>query len=264
MLAATLAVAGLLTASATSAQDARAGARETMKKWQEAVVNVRIVLKVRMSMGGREVQSMDDSVDTVGTVIDSAGLTVLSLRSLNPGDMMTKIMGAAGSGQPQMEITSEPADVKIRLADGQELAAKIVLRDEDLDLAFLRPLAPPARPLIAVNLLDSSPPTVLEEVLVLSRLGRVGGWAPTASLHDIGALIEKPRTFYVLGGTGATSTGVPAFRAGGKIIGLLTMRQVATGRSGMFAMFGGTEGLGLLPVVLPAADVLEIAQQAPK
>ena len=30
----------------------------------------------------------------------------------------------------------------------------------------------------------------------------------------------------------------------------------------MFAMIGGTEGVGLLPVILPAADVLEIAKQA--
>ena len=50
-----------------------------MKKWQEAVVNVRVVLKMRMSMGGREMQASDDPVDTVGTVIDPSGLTVLSL-----------------------------------------------------------------------------------------------------------------------------------------------------------------------------------------
>jgi hypothetical protein len=31
----------------------------------------------------------------------------------------------------------------------------------------------------------------------------------------------------------------------------------------MFSMMGGTEGLGLLPVILPAADVLDIAKQAP-
>jgi hypothetical protein len=31
----------------------------------------------------------------------------------------------------------------------------------------------------------------------------------------------------------------------------------------MFSVMGGTEGLGLLPVILPAADVREIAQQAP-
>lgn len=257
-------VAALLLAWPADAQDFRAGAREVMRKWQDAVVNVRIVLKVRMSMGGREVQSMDDSVDTVGTVIDSAGLTVLSLRTLNPGSMMTRIMGSAGGGQPQMEITSEPSDVKVRFPDGQELAAKIVLRDEDLDLAFLRPTTPPARSLVAVNLTESARPAILEEVLVLSRLGRVGAWTPSASTQEIGAIIERPRTFFVLSGTMPAGMGVPAFRSDGRIVGLLTLRQVETGRSGMFAMMGGTEGLGLLPVILPAADVLEIAQQAPK
>jgi hypothetical protein len=82
-------------------------------------------------------------------------------------------------------------------------------------------------------------------------------------MHDIGAIIEKPRRFFVLAGTAPAGMGVPAFLANGKMIGLLTLRQVETGRSGMFAMMGGTEGLGLLPVILPAADVMEIAQQAP-
>jgi hypothetical protein len=117
---------------------------------------------------------------------------------------------------------------------------------------------------VAVNLADAAAPAVLDEMLVLSRVGRVGGWAASASLYDIGAIIEKPRTFFVIGGATPEGTGVPAFRADGKIVGLLTIRQVEPGRSGMFAMMGGTEGLGLLPVILPAADVLEIATQASK
>jgi hypothetical protein len=39
---------------------------------------------------------------------------------------------------------------------------------------------------------------------------------------------------------------------------------VQTGRAGMFSMMGGTEGLGMLPVILPAADVREISKQAPE
>jgi hypothetical protein len=103
---------------------------------------------------------------------------------------------------------------------------------------------------------------MLDEVVVLSRLGRVGGWTPSASLHNVGAVIEKPRTFYVLGGTPG-GTGTPAFLPNGRIVGLLTMRQVDPGRASMMSMMGGTEGLGLLAVILPAADVLEIASQAP-
>jgi Trypsin-like peptidase domain len=248
-----------------AAQDNRSAAREVVKKWQEAVVNVRVVLKMRMSMGGREMQASDDPVDTVGTVIDPAGLTVLSLGALNPGAMMSKLMGSGGSnGQPQVEITSEPTDVKIRMPDGRELPAKIVLRDEDLDLAFLRPTTKPDKPFVAIDLNDAAKPALLDQVLVLSRLGRVGGWAAGAALYDVGAIIEKPRTFYVLGGAVA-GVGTPAFTTGGKVVGLLTVRQIEAGRASLASMVGGgAEGMGMLGVILPAADVLEIARQAPK
>jgi S1-C subfamily serine protease len=247
-----------------SAQDQRAAARDVVKKWHEAVVNVRVVLKMRMSMGGREMQASDDPVDTVGTVIDPSGLTVLSLGSLNPGAMMSKLMGSGGggNGQPQMEITTEPTDVKIRFSDGRELPAKIVLRDEDLDLAFLRPTTKPEKPFVAIDLKDAAKPALLDQVVVLSRLGRVGGWTAGAALADVGAIIEKPRTFYVLSGA-VTGMGTPAFLTNGRIVGLLTLRQIEAGRASMASMRGGMEGMGLLGVILPAADVLEIAQQAP-
>ena len=113
---------------------------------------------MRVSVGGREMQSMDESVETVGTVIDPSGLTVLSLGALNPGAMMNKMMGGGGSGQERMEFGSEPSDVKLRLPDGKELPARIVLRDEDLDLAFLRPTTKPDKPLVAINLADEGRP----------------------------------------------------------------------------------------------------------
>jgi S1-C subfamily serine protease len=245
------------------AQDDRAAGREIVKRWQSAIVNVRVVLKMRVSVGDREMQSMDESVETVGTVIDPTGLTVLSLGSLNPGAMMNRLMGS-GSGQERMEFGSEPTDVKLRLADARELPARIVLRDEDLDLAFLRPTTAPDTPLVAIDLADEGRPSLLDPVVILSRLGRVGGWAPAASLQTIGAIIERPRTFYVTETGAAGSMGTPAFTIAGKVVGLLTMRSVRTGRPGMFSMMGGSEGMGLLPVILPAADVREIARQAPE
>jgi S1-C subfamily serine protease len=247
-----------------AAQDNRQAARDVVKKWQEAIVNVRVVLKTRMSMGGREMQASDDPVDTVGTVIDSSGLTVLSLGSLNPGAMMSKLMGSAGgSGQPAVEITTEPTEVKIRLSNGRELPARIVLRDEDLDLAFLRPTTKPETPLVALDLNDAVKPALLDQVLVLSRLGRVGGWTASAALYDVGAIIERPRTFYVLAGA-SSGMGTPAFLTNGRVVGLLTLRQIEAGRASMASMMGGTESMGMLGVILPAADVLEIAKQAPE
>ena len=158
-----------------------------------------------------------------------------------------------------MSIVSEPTDVRIRLADGKELSAAIALRDQDLDLAFIRPTTPPASPLTAINLSDSGSPAALDELIVLGRLGRVGGFVPSSIPYTVSAIMEKPRTFFVL--NGPAGTGTPAFGADGKVVGLLTIRQIDPGRMSMFGMMGGTEGAGVIAVVLPAADVLEIAKQ---
>jgi S1-C subfamily serine protease len=253
-------VALCATTPSVQAQDQREAMRAVAKKWQDAIVNVRVSLKVRMSMGGREVQSMDDTVEAVATVIDPSGLTVMSLSSLDPGAMMSRIMGAANQGAEKMSIVSEPTDVRIRLSDGKELTATIVLRDQDLDLAFIRPTTKPATPLVAINLADAASPSTLEDLVVLGRLGRVGGWAPSASVYGVISIMERPRTFFVL--NGQPGTGMPAFRASGKVAGLLTIRQIDPGRMSMFGMMGGSEGAGVIAVVLPAADVLEIAAQA--
>ena len=253
-------ILSVLLGNPSQAQDNRAAARELVKKWQEAIVNIRVVVRMRMSMGGRELQSNDDTIEAVGTVIDPTGLTVVSLSSINPGPMMTKLMASGNSGQG-VEVVSEPTDVRLRLADGREVPSTVALRDEDLNLAFIRPIAPPEKPLVAINLADYAQPALLDQVVVFSRLGRVGSWAPSASLRDIGGIVVKPRTFFVLAGDPA-GTGTPAFLPSGKVVGILTVRQVANDRPSTFAGMSGTEGLGLLPVILPADDVLEIAKQA--
>lgn len=247
--------------AAGRAQESRAAARDLVNKWQDAIVNVRVVVKMRMSMGGREMQSNDDTIEAVGTVIEPGGLTVVSLSSINPGPMMTKLMSNGSGGGQSVEIVSEPSDLKIRLADGRELPSTIALRDEDLNLAFIRPINAPAKPLVAVNLAEAAQPALLDQVVVFGRLGRVGGWAPSAALRDIGGIVVKPRTFYVLAGESA-GIGTPAFLPNGKIVGILTVRQVTNDRSSAFAAMSGPEGLGLLPVILPADDVLDIAKQA--
>src|SRR4051794_18161217 len=136
-------VAVALVSAPARAQDSRAAARDLVKKWQDAIVNVRVVVKMRMSMGGREMQSNDDTIEAVGTVIDPGGLTVVSLSSINPGPMMTKLVASGSGGGQNLEIASEPTDLKIRLADGRELQSTIALRDEDLNLAFIRPVNAP-------------------------------------------------------------------------------------------------------------------------
>ena len=193
-------------------------------------------------MGGREMQASDDPVDTVGTVIDPSGLTVLSLGSLNPGALMSKLMGASsGSGsEPRSRSrASRPTSRSgCRTAASSRRRSCCATRTWTWRSSVRRRSR--RRRSSRIDLTESAKPALLDQVLVLSRLGRVGGWAAGAALHDVGAIIEKPRTFYVLAGA-SSGMGTPAFLTNGRIVGLLTLRQIEPGRASMASMMGGPE-----------------------
>jgi hypothetical protein len=70
---------------------------------------------------------------------------------------------------------------------------------------------------------------------------------------------------YVAMAGGIGGMGTPAFLLDGKLAGFVILRSVTGTSSGMLsAMSGNTEGMGLLPIILPAADVREVAKQAAK
>lgn len=253
------------TLAAQASDEATAG-REIINKWQDVIVTVRLVSKTRMTMEGREVNKTEDKLEVPATVIDPSGLCVLSFSATSPGEMATRMlqMFGGGGGAPKVQVESENTDVKIRFPNAQEVPAQIVLRDKDLDLAFVRPLDKLANPVPALDLSKDVKPKILDRILSLSRLGKVGSWAPAASLDRIQAIIDKPRTFYVPGATGAaTEMGTPVFSLDGRVIGIVLVRIAPPeGGSSMAAMSRGG-GAGMLGVILPAADIREVAKQVP-
>ena len=154
-----------------------------------------------------------------------------------------------------MEI--EVSDVKILLEDGTELPAEIVLRDKDLDLAFLRPKVKPATPMAAVDLSKSGKAQVLDEFITLNRLKRAAGRAFSASVERVSAVVQKPRTFYIPD-SGQTETGLgsPAFTLDGNMLGLIVMRAVNS-------MGAPSWQDCLTGIILPAEDIAKAAAQAP-
>ena len=253
------------TARAQSPEE-RAAGRKILARWQDSVVNVRVVVKLRMSMSGREMNASEETIDTVATLLDSSGLAVMSLSVLNPGGFLKQMMGGMSSqGGQQLDMTSEPTDVRMRLHDGAEIQAKVALRDEDLNLAFIRPTTAPSQKLTTLASAEVGRPAALDPVLVVSRLGRVGGWGGAGSLVYVQAVIDKPRPMYVAQPGGIGGMGTPAFLLDGKLAGFVVMRSVTGSGGGMLGMMNGnTESMGLLPVILPVEDVREIAKQAAK
>ncbi|HUJ11036.1 MAG TPA: serine protease [Verrucomicrobiae bacterium] len=260
-------VALVVTAFPSQASDVANSGREILAKCQDAVVTVRLALKQSISMGGRESKS-DSKVETTGTVIDPSGLTVVSLSTTDPGSAVketyARAIAARGGDPSQLKFDSEISDLKIVLADGTEIPADVVLRDKDLDLAFLRPSDKPTKPLPFVDLSSDAKPKVLDEVVVVNRLNKTANRVPAVSIGRIEAIVDKPRTFYVLGeATWGYSLGAPVFSLDGKLIGILFLRsaEAQVDQTSGF-MFSGLSQWGMMPIVLPASDIVDGAKQA--
>ena len=153
--------------------------RDIFKKHQHAVVTVQVVLKISYSGAGR---SSENRQDLTGTVVDPSGLTVLALSACDPSDMYQRMMSEEAT---KNKLDIEVTDIKILLDDGTEITSEIVLRDKDLDLAFIRPKTKPASPMAAVDLTKSAPAQVLDQVITLNRLNSAAGRAYAAGARCI-------------------------------------------------------------------------------
>ncbi len=236
----------VLTLLGAWADEAAEQGRAVLAGNKDAVITVRIVTS--MSVGGQQRESESEAT---GTVIDSSGLAVLSLSAVDPSIMLERFR------EMGQEMTSKIADLKMVLGDGSEVPAEIVLRDRDLDLAFLRPTEPRAAPMAHVNLDNAGAPQLLDQLAILAQLGQVARRTHSVFLERIEAIIDKPRTFYVPGSHRARDVWCsPAFTLEGKFVGIGVMRTIKT-RAG-----GGGMGDSLI-VLVPAEDIREASKQVP-
>lgn len=253
-------LAGTL-AAPLRADDLADKGRAIYTKNQQAVVIVQLVMKTKVSYPGAGERSAEARQDATGTVIDPSGLTVLSLSSTDPTIYIENMMSGRGEEAARVKMESELSDIKILLEDGTEVPAEVVLRDKDLDLAFLRPKVKPAAPMAAVDLSQAGKADVLDQVITVNRLGSAAGRAYAASVERICAIVRRPRLFYIPDSMmTATTMGTPAFTLEGKPLGLFVYRTVKGQTSS--AMFG-IQGQAATSIILPAEDILKAAKQAP-
>jgi S1-C subfamily serine protease len=177
---------------------------------------------------------------------------------------MRSMSFSMGGQNMKMETQTDITDAKIVLADGTEVPAKMVLRDKDLDLAFLKPKEKPAGALPHLKLSASPAPKVLDDIITLGRLGRIVKRTPTVGIDQIRAIIRKPRTCYVAGTVNDVSTGCPVFNTRGQPLGLqiVKMKPIKGQGMGMLAGMGSGMQSFIQPVILPCEDLMEVARQA--
>jgi hypothetical protein len=235
--------------------------RAIFTKNRLSVVTVQLVLKSKVSMPGMGGQSNEARQDATGTVLDPSGLTVLSLSTTDPAQLVQSMMGG-GDEDSRFKVETELTDIKILLEDGTEIPAEVVLRDKDLDLAFVRPKSKVANPLTALDLTKPGKAEMLDEVVTLNRLGKPAGRAYAASVERIAAIVQKPRLFYIPDGNmTSTALGSPAFTLDGKPLGIFVMRTTKSTGGGM-GMFNFKPD-NMTSIIVPADAIIKAAKQVP-
>ncbi len=249
-VAALLGLGFVFTAPASADAIAEAG-RSLMENYRDAVVTVRVVSNQQISYPGQGTQESEQTIEATGTIITPTGLTVLALSKVEPSSVL-ELMGVMND----VSIESELSDIQILRTDGSEVDAQVLLRDRDFDLVFIAP-SDAVEDWSHVNLAVAANPGLLDPVIAINRLGRVAGRTHSAASGRIEAVVERPRTLYIPSrGDGTGERGSPVFTLDGDLVGILVMRAVrSTGRDNMSD--------NMIPIVLPAVDVLDAARQAP-
>jgi hypothetical protein len=171
-------------------------------------------------------------------------LIVLSLNEVDPSDSIQARMRTPG------DINVNYTEVLILLPDGSEVPANFLLKDEDLDLAFIRPIQEASAPqATSFQKVDYSPDKIaeleaLDEVVSLGKLGRNLYRKSTLQRGWVNAVITKPRDYFVIENV---TPGTPVFDRSGQWIGITAFRKERGKPSGV--------------ITVPAKDVMEIASQ---
>jgi S1-C subfamily serine protease len=210
------------------------------------------VVEIELIAGNNPVKKEERKLELIGTVIGSDGLIVVPLSTL---DVASTVDGRTVNGpQGPIKISAKGTtkEVKILMPDGSEVPAKLAFKDPDIDLAFIRPEKPESVKLTPVNIADSAPMAVLDDVIIVGRLGKDLNREPVIMTHEIISIISKPRVCAKLG---TQVLGMPVFNKDGKFLGIGINR---------FSAKGDSDSQGPMPtnVVLPAADLIESAAQA--
>jgi hypothetical protein len=223
--------------------------RDLLASHANCVTWVSATVRLEISAGGRSLPPQEQKLEALGTIIAEDGLTVLSLSRVDPTASLLARMRTPGAS-----VNVNYTEVLILMQDGTEVPAKLVLKDTDLDLAFVLPIKQKEdneefKDVVFSHVPRSQKeksklPQALDEVVSLGKLGRNLYRQSTLRKGWVNAVIEKPRKYFVIENT---SPGTPVFDREGGWLGIVVYKM--------------DRGRPTSLVTLPADDIDEIAEQ---
>lgn len=181
-----------------------------LKEKAPALVTVKYVLKVE------DEESVDESEEELtGVMIDPSGIVMCSSASL----AAPKLLEAYG-------VRASAARIKVLIGEkDEELDAKIVARDQELDLAWLRIKAAAGRKFDAIDLSKSVKARPGDRLLTITRLDKYFERAAVVHEGPLAGVLRKPRDLYAVSSGMDGETGLPVFNLEGSLVGVFVLQM---------------------------------------
>lgn len=216
-----------------------------------ALVTIKFILKGDEGdmMGGG-----DREEEATGVMIDGSGLILVSSLSMGTNPFAA-MMGMGAGPQPQ--------EIKVLVGDDtQGVDAKIIARDSELNLSWVRVDKAPEKPFTAIDLNTHADAGVGDEIFVVSRMGKFFDRAVNVNTLRIAGQTTKPRKALLGGETLFSSMGLPVYNADGKLVGISSI--ILPNKDEMEGMQGGMSGMRdmMAGAIIPAKDIAEATKNA--
>ena len=206
-----------------------------------ATVTVKFVLKIKGGWGESEAER-----EVTGVVIAADGLVLCANSQLSGGPWLRRSGG-----------TATPTDIKVLIGDDTEgRDAKIIARDTELDLTWVRIEEPGDQKLALISMKESATPEIGERLYTVSRLAKYFDRIAVVREARLGGIATKPRKLYVPSG-GSGELGLPVYNAKGEVVGVSISQMPDTDEMQPGGGFFGGEVL-----ILPAEEVTKATRRA--
>ena len=186
-----------------------------MEMRADTLVTVKFVLRIAGGFGEEEQES-----ETTGVLVSDDGLVLCSNAQIGGFAGLWRAMGRP------VDFTVTPTNVKVLVGDDHEgVEARVVARDSELDLAWVR-IGEPREggyPFIDLNDIPEREARAGDVLLSVSRLAEFFGRAPVVSEGRVSGVTTKPRRLIVPSASLGSEPGDPVFGAGGEFVGFVVI-----------------------------------------